>query len=379
MNIGLDARYLSHGLLGGVRNYVFQLAQRLPRLAPHHQFFYYVDNKAPLEIDAFPDNVLVRTMSWRSPLSSVWNDMVIARLMSQDRVHAAHFPANSGPAGRYRLIVTLHDSLNLLSMRDHLRGVGTSPSKVGMMAYLRHQARMAVRNACQVITLSEHAKADIAARTGLPADRIRAIHLGCDERFHEVSQLDDLLEVRRRLALPAEFLLADGIKNPGALLAAYDGLSSELRHRIGIVFFTRELAPRPEVAARADGKAIQVVIRPSLPDLVALMNLAIAFVFPSWYEGFGLPLVEAMRCGTPVVASSRGSIPEVLGGAGLLFDVDSPDELRLRLLQVLGDESLRNRMREESLARGRVFSWDSTARRVLDVYDAVLAGPASSS
>src|SRR5699024_2808596 len=143
-----------------------------------------------------------------------------------------------------------------------------------------------------------------------------------------------LQRVRHRLALPATFLLADGIKNPAALLEAYDGLSEEVRRGVALVFFTREAAARPELAARLDGEKIHVVVRPSQADLIALMNLTLAFVFPSWYEGFGLPLVEAMACGAPVLASSRGSIPEVLGGAGLLFDVESSAELRQRLEEV---------------------------------------------
>ena len=86
MKIGFDARYLSHGLMGGVRNYVFHLATELPRVAPQHEFFYYIDTKAPFELAQVPPNVTVRTMPWSSPLSSAWNDMRIARWMERDGV-----------------------------------------------------------------------------------------------------------------------------------------------------------------------------------------------------------------------------------------------------------------------------------------------------
>jgi glycosyltransferase involved in cell wall biosynthesis len=378
MNIGFDARYLTHGLIGGVRNYVFQLARHLPRLAPQHQFVYYIDAKAPLDDDSFPANVTLRTMPWRSPLSSAWNDLRISRWMERDRVDVAHFPGNNGPAGKYQLVVTLHDALNLFPMRQHWRGFGKSPKKVAMMAYLGCQSRAALRNARRVITVSEHARADIMARSGLPIERIRAIHSGCDAGFCRLVDRAALQRVRQRLALPPAFLLADGIKNPAALLEAYDGLPEEVRRRVALVFFTREAAARPAVAARLDGERIHVVVRPSQADLIALMNLTLAFVFPSWYEGFGLPLVEAMGCGAPVIASSRGSIPEVLGGAGLLFDVESSGELRQRLEQILGDEKLREQLGQQSLLRSQRFQWVETAKRVLEVYEEAFA-PADAS
>jgi glycosyltransferase involved in cell wall biosynthesis len=373
MKIGVDARYLSHGLIGGVRNYVFHLARHLPRLAPQHQFFYYIDAKAPLDDDGFPTNVTLRTMPWRSPLSSVWNDLRIGRWMERDRVDVAHFPANTGPSGKYQLVVTLHDALNLFPMSQHWRGFGKSPRKVAMMGYLGGQSRAALRNACRVLTVSEHARADIVARSRFPLERIQAIHSGCDDAFCRLSDRAALQEVRRRLALPSEFLLADGIKNPAALLVAYDALPSAMRQRVALVFFTREAAARQELAARADGRRIHVVIQPSQEDLVALMNLTLAFVFPSWYEGFGLPLVEAMRCGAPVVASSRGSIPEVIGDAGLLFDVESSDELRQHLERILGDERLQEQLGQRSLSRSQRFQWAETARCVLKVYEEALA------
>lgn len=371
MKIGFDARYLSHGLIGGVRTYVWHLATQLPQLAPHHEFFYYIDTKAPFELEALPPNVTVRTMPWRSPLSSVWNDRQIARWMERDRVDVAHFPNNIGPAGRYRLVVTLHDALNLFPMSQHWRGFGKTPRKVAMMAYLGRQSRAALRNAWRVLTVSEHARADIAARGGSAVERIQAIHSGCDELFRRLAVEDSSLsEIRNRLALPPLFLLADGIKNPSAVLAAYDRLAEETRRQIALVFFTREAGPRPELAPRLDGRAMQLVNRPSQADLVALMNLAYAFVFPSFYEGFGLPLVEAMRCGAPVIASTRGSIPEVLGGAGLLFDVESPEELRSCLERIVNDRAMRDRLHQQSLDRGRQFSWTETATQVLRVYEA---------
>jgi glycosyltransferase involved in cell wall biosynthesis len=164
-------------------------------------------------------------------------------------------------------------------------------------------------------------------------------------------------------------VLADAIKNPSALLAAWARLPAALRARTILVFFSREAAPRPEIAGAlaADGQ-LRFVAQPSRDELVLLMNAADVFVFPSFYEGFGLPLVEAMQCGLPIVASARGAIPEVVGGAGLLFSLETSDECADRLQRVLTDEDLRNRLRRASLERAREFSWDRAARATLAVY-----------
>jgi alpha-1,3-rhamnosyl/mannosyltransferase len=101
------------------------------------------------------------------------------------------------------------------------------------------------------------------------------------------------------------------------------------------------------------------------------MNLATVFAFPSWYEGFGLPLVEAMQCGLPIVASSRAAIPEIVGDAGLIFDLEEPDGFRRHLRALLENDRLRKDQAAKALARGTSFSWRETARRTVSVYESV--------
>ena len=168
-------------------------------------------------------------------------------------------------------------------------------------------------------------------------------------------------------------ILADGIKNPEPLIDAFAALPAAVRAATELVFFSREPAPRPAVAAALADPAVRFVPRPATEDLVELMNVATVFVFPSFYEGFGLPLVEAMSCGAPVIASSRGSIPEVLGGAGLVFDLERPGDLDARLRAVLESDSRQRELRAKSLERSRDFSWRRTAERTLDVYRSAAA------
>jgi glycosyltransferase involved in cell wall biosynthesis len=373
MRIGLDVRYISHGLTGGVRTYVCHLARHLPCVAPSDHFVYYADSKKPLELNDIPANVTVRTLPWSSPLSTALNDRRIAAWMERDDIELAHFPGNYGPSGRYVLAVTVHDSLNLFPLKEHLRGFGKRPRQVALMAYLGWRTRQALRHADSVITISEHARQDIARRSGCPLERISAIHEAAGDEFRVIRDEATLLDGRRRFALDKLVVLGDGIKNPQATIDAFLALPGAIREAAQLVFFSREPAPRPPVAEALKRPGVRFVARPSTADLVLLMNLASVFVFPSWYEGFGLPLVEAMRCGAPIVASSRGSIPEVLGGAGLVFDLETPAEFAACLREVLTSDVRRAELRDRSLERARAFSWSLTAERTLAVYRRTMA------
>jgi glycosyltransferase involved in cell wall biosynthesis len=371
MKIGFDARYVSHGLTGGVRTYVYHLAQELPRLAPGHNFYYYADAKAPFELPTLPANVALRVLPWNGPFTSIRNDSLIGRYMERDGVDVVHCPGNYGPRVRAPLIVTLHDTLNLFPMSQHLRGFGRRPRQIALMMYLGRKTRASLARAARLITVSRHAQHDIAAKTAYPMNRIDVIYEAASEEFRVIDDLALLGSYRDRHDLHRPFVLADGIKNPDATIHAYVSLPEALKNRTDLVFFSREAAPRPVVAAALVDRRIRFIARPTTPELVVLMNLASVFAFPSWYEGFGLPLVEAMQCGLPIVASSRAAIPEIVGDAGLIFDLETPEAFRGHLLTLLEDARSRGDLAARALRRSQSFSWRETARRTLAVYESV--------
>jgi glycosyltransferase involved in cell wall biosynthesis len=243
-----------------------------------------------------------------------------------------------------------------------------------MMAYLGHMTKLSLIRAEQVITVSEHARHDIASRNLFPIERITAIHEAAGDGFFVVSDRTVLEDARRRFRLAPRFVLADGIKNPAALIEAYRALPDHLRDSTQIVFFSREECPRPPVAEALDASMVTFIPQPSTRDLVLLMNLAAVFAFPSWYEGFGLPLVEAMQCGAPIVASTRGSIPEVVGDGGLVADLETPGAFGAALKTILAEDALRESLAARALARARQFSWRRAAFETLDVYKNVVSG-----
>jgi len=152
-------------------------------------------------------------------------------------------------------------------------------------------------------------------------------------------------------------------------------LPAELRARYQMVFFSRRPDPLPIIReAEAAGHA-RLLIRPSWEDLIALYSAAEAFLFPSWIEGFGIPVLEAMTCGAPVIASDRGSIPEVAGNAALLVDANDAEALAQYITRVLSTPAEAQRLRELGFARAAQFSWRNTAQRILQSYSQALALP----
>lgn len=374
MRVGFDARYLSHGLTGGVRTYVYHLVTELIRCGSDHEWYIYADDKAPFEIPELPSNATLRLLPWRGGISSVRNDRSIGGWMERDGVDVVHGPANYGPTVRVPLVVTVHDALNLFPMSEHLRGFGRRPRQVAMMAYLGLKTRASLRRASAIITVSRDARDAIADRAGLSPQRFDVIYEAAAPQFRPQDDAARLAECRKRWRLERPFILADGIKNPEATINAYRRLSQEMQAATDVVFFSREAEPRPAVAAASSDPHIKFLSRPSDADLVALMNLATLFAFPSWYEGFGLPIVEAMQCGLPVVASSRGAIPEILGDGGLLFDVDAHDVFAAQLSDILSSQSYRADLSRKALARARQFSWADAAQRTIAVYERVVHG-----
>ncbi|MEQ1907972.1 MAG: glycosyltransferase family 1 protein [Vicinamibacterales bacterium] len=371
MRIGLDVRYLSHGLFGGVRNFVHALATELPRIESSHEFFYYADEKGPLELSDLPANVRVRTLPWRHSLSSIVNDTSLGRHAERDRLDVFHAPANIAPRSRVPVVLTIHDSLNLFPMREHLRGFSRRPREVAMMLYLGRQTRQSLRHASHITTPSEYSKCDIARRSGALLERFTVVYSAASDMFRPMTP-EELAPTTARHGIAGSYLLADGIKNPGVVLDAYRRLPDGERRALQLVLFSREPRPRPVVSAaiREFGSThVRFIARPPQSELVHLMAGATALLFPSFYEGFGLPLVEAMRCGVPIVASTRACIPEIVGDAGLCADIDTPGAFAGQVRRLLADEPLRQTVARRSLERGRRFNWKTTAEQMLVVFE----------
>jgi glycosyltransferase involved in cell wall biosynthesis len=293
------------------------------------------------------------------------------------RLDVVHDPTGVAPftlgrwAGSYARIVTLHDAIGL-------KGADGYP--------LLHRAlhrwfvpRM-LPNVDAIVTVSEHARSELEDTLPADAPQVHVVPNGVGRQFQPVAS-DTADAAAKRYGLTRPYILTvsafQARKNFGRLLAAFAAVRRDLpTHRLTIVgaapWGRRELARLVREMDLAESVVLAGYVEEG--DLPAVYSASDLFVFPSLYEGFGLPVLEAMACGTPVVASNATSIPEIAGDAAVLVDGTNIRAMSDAILRVATDPVLRASLLARGLARARLFSWDSAARKTLAIYRAALAG-----
>jgi glycosyltransferase involved in cell wall biosynthesis len=277
----------------------------------------------------------------------------------------------------YRTVVTIHDLVSFLFPE-------TVPKKYSL--YMRLMTRLAARSADRIIAVSEATKADLERVLRVDTAKVVVIHEAVGPEFARPLAPDAVAAAVRRYGLRRPYCLFVGNLEPRKNLPNLIEAFAELRRRGGpggrplqlVLAGTRAwLHAGIFRAVEQHGLGEDVAFTDYVPveDLPALYAGAACFVFPSLYEGFGLPVLEAMACGAPVVAARAGSIPEVAGDAALLVDAQVPKELAAAIESVLTDAALRERLIVRGRARAAMFDWEEVARRTLAVYDAVHRRP----
>lgn len=335
--IAIDARAAARPELGGVERWAREMARRLPALRPGG----YVVLRPPA------------VLSHR--LGHAWEQGWLPLQVARRRARLVLCPANLAPLATRRAVVVVHDAAALREPAWY------SPAYAALQA---HILPAIARRAVHLVTVSEFSRRELVELLGVGADRITVVAGGVGEPFRPDA---DAAGARAAIGLARPYVLcvASGTarKNLGALTAAARALAAD---GVDVVVAG---GSRPQFAAEdaLDGlRRIGHVPDRLLPGLYAGAE---AFVLPSLHEGFGLTAVEAMACGTPVVATRAGALPETCGGAALLVEPDA-EAVRVGLTGLLADTAERERLRAAGLQRSAGFTWDRTARAV----DALLDG-----
>jgi glycosyltransferase involved in cell wall biosynthesis len=245
-----------------------------------------------------------------------------------------------------------------------------------VISKMRWAIPLTVRRAAAVLTDSEFSKRDVVRRYCVPPDKVVVAPLAADPMFRPLHDPAHVAAVRERYGTGERFILCVGNlephKNLATLIEAYVRLrrADATRHRLVLVGRPQRENNAVFATARASGYQEALIFTGYVPaeDLVALFNAAHLFVFPSIFEGFGAPPLEAMACGTPVITSNAASLPEVVGDAAPMVDPLDVEGLASAIATVLADADLRARLAAQGLQRAAAFSWEATARIVLDTY-----------
>jgi glycosyltransferase involved in cell wall biosynthesis len=235
------------------------------------------------------------------------------------------------------------------------------------------------RRADAILTISENTRRDLLNWIRLPADKVRVTYLGHGPAFRPIDGVTELAHIRARYTLPDQFILYLGTieprKNLVMLLDAYEILRRRDEAAPPLILAGRQGWLYESVLQRVRTRGLERHVRltdwVADEDIPAMMNAAAAFVYPSLYEGFGLPPLEAMACGTPVLCSNTSSLPEVVGDGGLLLDPHDAHAWAAALERILSDEHLRADLRARGLIQARKFSWERAARETLAAYQSI--------
>jgi glycosyltransferase involved in cell wall biosynthesis len=266
-----------------------------------------------------------------------------------------------------RTVVTVHDVI-------HLKFPEFWPSRAARL-YASFFFRCVVPKARAILTVSENTKRDLMEMLSIPESRITVTPLAVDHARFSVSTLAEEADFRR-LGLPRDYLLYIGnlkeFKNVPRLVDAYRQVRARRQDCPELVLVGRNFIPGFErkIVRTAGIRWVGEVQRDLLP---CLYKHALFFIFPSLYEGFGLPPLEAMASGTPVLCSDRASLPEVVGGAALLINPENTDDLAAAIERLIQDSALRQELSAKGTVQARQFSWDRMARQTLEVYNRCLS------
>lgn len=373
MRVGISA-YLHHRgadyRSAGISIYCHNLLLLLPRVHPEHSYVAFQGSDAPAVPDVQAVPSLLPTV--RPPIRIAWEQLVLPLQAAHARVDLLHGTVNVVPVlARLPTVVTVHD-LSFVRYPERFRR--------GKAAYQRAAVARSARSARRIIAVSRHTREDLIEIFGAPADRVSVVYSGVDPAFRPLPGAV-ASEFRNRVMQRRPYILHVGTleprKNVDVLLRAFA--------------LARERADLPHVLALVGARGwmydsvIQLAEDLRLGDRVRFVdyvppaelplwyNGADLFAYPSAYEGFGLPVLEAMACGLPTITSASSALTELANGACVTVEPGSAEDLQMAITRVLEDSALRHHLRQAGLRRASQFSWAETARATVRVYEQAMA------
>jgi len=376
LRIAIDAHSVGTGL-GGNESYATNLIEALAEIDQENRYSLYVTRREAVErfSNRWP-NFDVRATLPHTPLIRI--PLILSAELRRSPVDVLHVQFTAPPFSPCPVVVSIHD----LSF-EHL----PQTFKWRSRKQLRITVRRSAREASQVIALSEQARKDIISTYCIAPEKVTAIPLAAAAHFRPIRNDEELQRVRQTYGIEGEYILSVGAiqprKNLSRLVAAYSRLRRATPEgNLPKLVLAGKCAWLYEETLRTI-KELQVsdsvILTGYVPesDLPVLYSGALCFVYPSYFEGFGLPPLEAMKCGVPVIVGNRTSLPEVVGDAAILVDPFDADAIAGAMDKLISDSNFRAELAARGLARAKLFDWRETARQTLTVYQRA-AGVASS-
>ncbi|HXE91520.1 MAG TPA: glycosyltransferase family 1 protein [Terriglobales bacterium] len=375
MKIAFDIRRLRSF---GIGTYIRNVVQNLARLDQRNQYVLIGHAEGFDEIGPLPANFMTEAFPPESSARNYFEFQQVVRLYGCELVHVPHlfWRPRSIPCP---YVVTVHDLFTYMRPR---------PPRSGMRRFLRSWlTRRVLRHAERIVAVSDFTRHDIMRLFGIPESKIEVLYNAIDSRFrlgHATDTERQLIAERYQVHYP--FLLYAGNikphKNIVRLIEAFSALKTELKKEgkfpdLKLIIIGDDLSQHPDLRRTVIRSGVQHDVRflgfVPVEVLRIFYDAAKIFVFPSLYEGFGLPPLEAMAHGTPVVTSNVSSLPEVVGNAAVLVNPENVFDIMRALHRVLVDQPLRERLKQRGYEQIQRFSWETSVARLIEIYEEVNA------
>lgn len=371
MRIGIDARAIYKNL-DGIGRYSLNLIRAIARIDRKNEYVIFRNN---LFGETIVDSPNFREVRVGIPALSLRTGYCLGLLAKKEKVDVFHSLFFVAPLfGIDNVVVTVHD-LMALCFPGFFSGRNFLISKY---AWLFHKFMVpkTIAHARKLIAVSKSTKNDLEQCFNLNSNKVSVIYEAADSCFRKIENVEILETYRKNARLPEKFILYVGntkpYKNISTLLRAF----KQFKTRWKTDYFLVLAGKKDRFHETTLLMATELGLLPSIrffdnfteEEMPLLYNLAKLFVFPSYYEGFGLPPLEAISCGTPVITSNRASLPEVVGDSAILVNPDDASGLADAMNDVLSNESLQKQLSQKGLVQSKLFSWEKAAGETLDVY-----------
>ncbi len=377
MRIAINCQLLSIHR-SGVGRYIRDLINGLAQIDSNNEYVLFANSKVK-------NGILPGTKNFRKKLSLfplqnaagriMWEQLFLPIKLIQERVDIIHFPDQSYPILPLRCpsVITVHDLTYNVYPQTYT---------LAKRVYKNTVMRAAIARTDRIIVDAKNTKKDILETYNISEEKITVINCGLSEMFKEISDSELLENTRKKFALPEHFILHVGTLSPDKNLTGLLDAYAILKRKVGSLPKIVVVGPRGWLYESIFKKILRLRLKDDVVflgyiediDLVHIYNLADIFVLVSLYEGFGFPPLEAMACGTPVISSDAGSLPEVVGEAALMVNPHDVEDLAKAVERLLVDSALRKELIKKGFARRKLFSWEETARKTLTIYQEAASG-----
>lgn len=371
MRIGIEAQRIFRKKKHGMDMVILEAIRELQKLDTENEYYVFV---APGEDNCLNETANFKIISF-SGSYPIWEQFKLPKIAKELDLDLLHCTSNTAPINlKTSLVLTLHDIIFLEKNIMFTKGF-TQYQKFGNI-YRKYFVPPVLKKAKKIITVSNFEKDRIGNKLGIDPSKLQAVYNGVGTHFKKITIESTLSEVRNRYNLPPNFLFffgnTDPKKNTQNVLEAYILYCQQTTDSLKLVIgdYNKELVEE-KLHQHNQPNLIKQFVFPGYiqnSDMPAILSLSTSLLYPSLRESFGIPILEGMACGTPVLTSNTSSMPEVSGGAALLIDPNSPQEIANGIEKLVTDDQLRNDLINKGLKRAADFSWKKTAEAYLKIY-----------